>query len=130
MSSISEFGNALESLGSHGKTFVSYFNAALQSAIKINEAINTMKTDQLSGTLGIFSGFASFFSHIFGFSKGGTVTNQNGNISIEPHKKFASGVSNFTVPAGFNKDNYLIGVQSGEKVSVTPAGQSNNLSTH
>ncbi|MBK7979240.1 MAG: hypothetical protein IPK06_04355 [Ignavibacteriae bacterium] len=131
MNSISEFGNALEGLGAHGKTFVSYFNAALQSALRIADAINSLETDQLSGILGIATGGFGFLAKFIpGLAKGGTVTNfGGGNVSFQPHQKFATGVSNFTVPPGFNRDDYLIGVQSGEKVTVTPASGNNNQNT-
>lgn len=124
MNSISEFGDALEGLGSHGKTFVSYFNAALQSVLRIVNAVDSMKTDQLSGILGIASGGLGFLSKLIpGLASGGSVTNSGGNVSIKPYQKFASGVSGYTVPPGFNRDNYIIGVQSGERVDVTPASQ-------
>lgn len=127
MNSISEFGNALEGLGSHGETMVSYFNAALQTALRISDAIDTMKTDQLSGILGIASGGFGFISKLFGLKGGGSVTNSGGgNVSFQPYKKFASGVNDFIVPPGYNRDNYIVGVQSGEKLNVTPANQVGN----
>ncbi len=131
MNAISEFGNALEGLSAHGKTFLSYFNAALQAALKISDALDTMKTDQLSGILGIATGGLGFITKLLpGMAKGGSVTNfGGGNVSYQPHQKFASGVNNFVVPPGYNRDNYLVGVQSGEKLNVTPANQSNNIST-
>lgn len=128
MNAISEFGNALEGLSAHGKTFVSYFNAALQAALKISDALDTMKTDQLSGILGIASGGLGFITKLLpGMAKGGSLTNfGGGNVSYQPHQKFASGVNNFVVPPGYNRDNYLVGVQSGEKLNVTPANARNN----
>lgn len=39
-----------------------------------------------------------------------------------PIPRFAQG-GDFIVPPGFNRDNYLMGVQSGERVQVTPANQ-------
>lgn len=122
MSSISEFGNALASLGTHGKTFVNIFNEVLQTAIRIAQAINTINTDKFSGLLGIFSGGLGLVGTLMTLKEGGAVTNYGGgNVSFQPHKKFDSGVNNFVVPPGFNRDNYIVGVQSGERLSVTPA---------
>jgi hypothetical protein len=48
---------------------------------------------------------------------------------FDPLKKFSTG-GDFIVPPGYPNDSYRIGVQSGERVTVTPAGQSggqNNL---
>lgn len=129
MNAISEFGNALEGLGSHSETFVSYLNAGLQAALKIADALDKMKTDELSGILGIASGGMGFLSKLLGLKKGGSVTNSGGNISFQPHKSFASGTPGFTVPPGFNRDNYLVGVQSGERLTVTPANQKSNNSS-
>ncbi|MBK7106606.1 MAG: hypothetical protein IPH62_15135 [Ignavibacteriae bacterium] len=131
MNALGEFGNALEGLGSHGKTFVSYFNTILQTALRISDALNTMKEDPFSGGLGIASGIFGLVTKLIpGMAKGGSVSNfGGGNIQFQPHQKFASGVNNFVVPPGFNRDNYLVGVQSGERLNVTPANQTNNLST-
>ena len=82
-----------------------------------------MNTDQFSGILGIASGGFGFLSKLLGLKKGGSVTNSGGNVSFQPHKSFASGTAGFTVPPGFNRDNYLVGVQSGERLTVTPANQ-------
>jgi len=123
MNSISEFGYALDGLGSHGETMVSYFNSALQAVLRIHDAVNDLDTDQFSGILGIASGGLGFVSKLFGLKKGGSVTNSGGSVSIQPYQKFASGVSGFTVPPGFNRDNYIVGVQSGERLDVTPANQ-------
>jgi hypothetical protein len=60
---------------------------------------------------------------VAGLSSGGTVTNAgNGTGTIQPHQKFSSGVTNFNVPSGYSKDDYLVGVSTGEKVTVTPKG--------
>lgn len=127
MNSISEFGNALEGLGAHGKTLVSYFNAALQATLRIVDAVGNMGTDKTSGILGIFSGLFGFATKLIpGLAQGGSVTNSGGNVSIQPYKKFASGTSGYMVPPGFNRDNYIIGVQSGERVDVTPANKVGN----
>ncbi len=127
MSAISEFGNALEALGSHSKTFVAYLNAALQTALRIVDALDTIngsngKTkDTFTGILGIASGIAGFVGAFL--KEGGTVTNYGGGrANVQPYKKFASGTAGFIVPSGFNKDDYIVGVSSGEKITVTPAG--------
>ncbi|GAG31206.1 unnamed protein product [marine sediment metagenome] len=36
---------------------------------------------------------------------------------------FANG-GNFTVPSGYNNDDFMIGLSSGEEVNITPAGAS------
>lgn len=40
-----------------------------------------------------------------------------------PFAGFANGIRGFVVPPGFHRDNYLVGLTSGERVDVTPAGQ-------
>jgi hypothetical protein len=40
----------------------------------------------------------------------------------------AAGGANFVVPPGYPNDSYRMGVQSGEHVQVTPAGQSGGVS--
>lgn len=72
------------------------------------------------------AGIGGSILSIFGLAKGGTVTNTGSGVSYSPHKKAAFGLNNFTVPGGYYKDNFLIGVQTGERVKVTPANQSGN----
>lgn len=40
-----------------------------------------------------------------------------------PFAGFADGIRGFVVPPGFSNDSYLVGLTSGERVDVTPAGQ-------
>ena len=72
--------------------------------------------------------FLGRIGKFLGFAHGGSVANYGGgNVSV---KKFASGGS-FTVPPGYANDSFPIMVQSGERVTVTPAHQVNgsNFST-
>jgi len=39
---------------------------------------------------------------------------------------FASGVSDYVVPAGHNKDDFMVGLSSGETLNVTPAGETSD----
>lgn len=52
--------------------------------------------------------------------KGGTVVNSGGRVSVGPG--FATG-TDFIVPKGFPYDSYPIRVESGERVTVTPANR-------
>jgi TP901 family phage tail tape measure protein len=55
--------------------------------------------------------------NIGGFSKA--------NLKIPEIRKFATG-GDFIVPPGYPNDSYLMGVQSGERVKVTPSNQVSN----
>ena len=60
-----------------------------------------------------------------GFHNGGTFENfGHGSFAMSP--RFASGVNDFLVPQGFPNDSFPIRVESGERVTVTPAGQNSN----
>ena len=39
---------------------------------------------------------------------------------------FASGVSDYVVPAGHNRDDFMVGLSSGETLNVTPAGETSD----
>jgi hypothetical protein len=39
---------------------------------------------------------------------------------------FAAGVSDYVVPPGHNKDDFMVGLSSGETLNVTPAGETSD----
>jgi hypothetical protein len=39
---------------------------------------------------------------------------------------FASGISDYVVPAGHNRDDFMVGLSSGETLNVTPAGETSD----
>lgn len=110
LNTASEFGNALESaFGRGGDKFVNIANSALQAALKILDIldkINAGGKSPESGALGIIGTIISLFA-----AKG--------------IMKMAGGGS-FIVPPGFPNDSYPMLVQSGERVTVTPAHQTHN----
>jgi len=121
--------NAISQLGAEiqrafdpkGDGLLSILNQALQTAIQIARTIESINAggDSTTGVLGILGsvvGFAGLF-----LKQGGQVSNYgNGRVNFNPHVKAAKGLDRYKVPAGFNKDDYLIGVTSGETVTVTP----------
>ncbi len=122
LSSASEFGYALtNAFGGSGKSFLSWLNMALQAAIRISDIVDKMNAGEKSGASGGLGIITTILSFIPGLSKGGSVVNYGGNVSYTRIPKFASGVSSFTVPPGYPGDSFPIMVESGERVTVTPA---------
>ena len=101
----------------------------LTKALEIAEAIAVViQSISLLGTLfgnpaGITGAVEAGSSGIL-TAKGGSVVNTGSKVSFTPWNrvpKFASGVKDFMVPGGFPNDSFPIRVQSGERVTVTPA---------
>jgi len=113
---ISKIGNELErAFSKSGDSLLSKLNEALQIAIKIAKAIKNNE-----GPLEILGEIIPAIGFLFGLHKGGTVVNSGGRISVGPG--FASG-TDFVVPHGFPNDSYPFRVESGERVTVTPANR-------
>lgn len=72
--------------------------------------------------LNLFSAFTGGggigLGKMLGFHNGGSVSNYGGG-NVVP--KFAGGVSNWKVPGGYPNDSYPVMVESGERLTVTPA---------
>lgn len=119
ISAAGELGNALQNaFGRATDSFVSKLIRALQVAIKIADAIERSQTAKgAAGPLGIISSILGF-AGVFGHSGGDFIGVGGGNAM-----KLAGGGS-FTVPAGYPNDRFgPLYVESGEKVSVTPANK-------
>lgn len=126
LNAASELGNALTGAFSRsGKSLLSYMNMALQAGLKIASTISSMKsnqTDGASGMMGIFGSLIGMFSGFGLFHSGGTISNYGGGSgSIQPYMGMAGGGS-FIVPPGYPNDSFPIRVESGEEISVRPAG--------
>lgn len=119
ISAASELGNALQNaFGRATDSFISKLIAALQVAIRIADAIERSQTAKgAAGPLGIISSILGFVG-LFGHSGGEFIGVGGGNAM-----KLADGGS-FRVPAGYPNDRFgPLYVESGEKVSVTPANR-------
>jgi len=130
LNAVSQLGDQIQrAFDPDGSGLLSILNRALQTAIQIAQAIRTMNSggDSFVGGLGIAGSIIGLAGGLLGLNKGGSVSNANGKINYNPHKKAATGLDRFKVPPGFYKDNYLIGVQSGETVTVTPNNYNNNF---
>jgi hypothetical protein len=80
------------------------------------------QTDGASGMMGIFGSLIGMFSGFGLFHSGGTISNYGGGSgSIQPYMGMAGGGS-FIVPPGYPNDSFPIRVESGEEISVRPAG--------
>lgn len=132
----------LQNLASLGDKIVNTFSIAGHTLVgQLNQALNLINSiAEIAKTISIASeggGIFGFLGSLLGFGakllaapatggasmalhKGGTVVNSGGRISVGPG--FASG-TDFVVPKGFPGDSYPIRVESGERVTVTPANK-------
>lgn len=117
LNAASEFGNALENaVDRAGDNFVKYINQALQAAIKIADILDKIDSgDKLpeSGFLRIAATIISLFS---GHSGGEFISTSAGVMKM-------AGGGSFIVPSGYPHDTFPLMVETGERVTVTPASQ-------
>lgn len=86
-----------------------FLNTLVQVAIQ-SLALSAIGNIGSGGLLGLVSGF-------FGAHNGGTFVNNGSGIV-----KMATGGS-YMVPQGYPNDSFIMGVETGERVTVTPANQ-------
>lgn len=124
LNEVSQLGSALQNaFARSGDTLLSKMVGVLQVAIQVAQAVQMMNVGT-GGPLGIVSAALGIFG--IGFATGGTLTNYGNSISVNRNiPSFATG-GNFTVPKGYDNDSFPIMVQSGERVSVTPANTVGN----
>lgn len=130
LNAASQLGWALEDAFSRsGDSLLSSLNQALQIALQISAAVKAMnnpETDGFAGILGLAGSIVpglGLLGGLFGLHDGGTVTNIGGHVNYSPIPKFANG-TDFIVPPGYNNDSFPMMVESGERVTVTPANRS------
>lgn len=121
----SEFGNALENaFGRAGDKFINYMNNAIQAAIKIADTLSKVSSGDKStesGALNIFAAVLSLFAKPGAHDGGNFVGTPRGVMKM-------AGGGSFIVPSGYNNDSFPLMVETGERVTVTPARQINNSS--
>jgi hypothetical protein len=122
LSAARSIGNVLHSAFGDN-TLIEQLNKALEIAEAIAIVIKSISL--LSTLLGNPAGAATVGGiSSGGLAKGGTIINTGSKVSFSPWNrvpKFASGVKDFMIPGGFPNDSFPIRVQSGERVTITPA---------
>lgn len=119
-----------------GQSMASAFSQGIMSGENLGEVFKNM-AEQLAGMViqaGLFAsimsiinpsnpgGFLGFFTKALGFAhSGGDFVGTSSGVM-----KMAGGGS-FTVPMGFPNDTFPLMVETGERVTVTPANQVNNF---
>jgi tape measure domain-containing protein len=114
--------------------FVEKFNTIKNTVTNVIDVIKEKFKSFFSGGAEVGGSLANTFKSVlnvmidkinraleFEFSVAGA----NIKVNLPDIPKFAKG-GDFIVPPGYNKDNFLMGVQSGEHVQVTPANQVSN----
>lgn len=109
-------------------------NSVLRQAFGDNTLINNLTraleiAEMIAAVLQAINIIGSIFNPVgavgaIPLAEGGSVVNKGSSVRYTPWKsipKFANGVKDFMVPGGFPNDSYPILVQSGERVTVTPA---------
>lgn len=122
-----EWSSSLSSWISGGQSFAAATaHTWTNMANQIIEQILRIGTQYalLQGAIEIFGaasgGFGGFLIKVLGGAKGGDfMGTPNGVVKM-------AGGGSFTVPQGYQNDSYPMFVQSGEKVSVTPAGKTSD----
>ena len=121
LSAVGELSSAMAGATDKSKSFVTYLNQAVQAALRVAKAINSIQEgNQLTGVLGIFSGVLGFLG---GLSTGGSVnTSSTGAEVSRGIPRFATGVLGHLVPSGHERDDYFVGLKSRETMDVYPTG--------
>jgi hypothetical protein len=80
-----------------------------------------ISVEELNKALDILNGKTVYTTVVTTYATAGA-TNQGTQTAAGNRQEYATGVENFVVPAGYPDDTYLVGLTSGETVSVTPTG--------
>jgi len=110
-----------------GDSLLSKFNIMVQMALRIATILNSANAlNTAAGPLGIISAIIGGVSAISSKGHtGGVFENGKKVASFANVPRLSSGGS-FTVPVGYPQDTYPLLVETGEKVSVTPATSAGN----
>jgi hypothetical protein len=113
-------GKAVQVFGQANSLLEQFINNLAESVVKsLALAAINWATGGILGFLGIGGGGASPAGH----SGGSFVGTSSGVMKM-------SGGGSFIVPPGYNRDSFPLMVESGERVSVTPANQVNNYGSN
>ncbi|MEW6039924.1 MAG: hypothetical protein AB1633_00185 [Elusimicrobiota bacterium] len=117
LNTVSEFsGNLSSAMDNAGQRFEIHMNNALHAAVKIADVLSKITSGEQSIVSGGFSILSSIIS-VFSAHGGGEFVGTSRGVM-----RMAGGGS-FIVPTGYDNDSFPLMVETGEKVTVTPASQ-------